>query len=126
VQSGNPGVAPEPTRIVAALRGITTLATPTNIRAVIQGSDEFSLDAGGVPLALTLTNPIMDELTFPAFVGIGTSGNLATQNIAIDLEASAHPLVRVAADSAGVVFIDDSGAAVLNGAFVDIVRYGRL
>ena len=124
-QAGSPNIKPEPTRIVMTLRGASTLAAPANMRAIIQGSNEFDLDAGGVAQALTLTNPSYQDFTWPAFASFGTSGNLATQNPTLDVDESS-PLCRLAADNAGVTFVDVSGSEALDGLFVDIVRYGRL
>lgn len=123
-QAGNPSVSPEPTRILMTLRGVASLATPTPMRAIIQASDEFGLDAGGVAGATTLTNSPFQEIVWPAWNSIGTNGNLAAQNPVLEFDTTS-PLVRLAADSAGVVFVDDSGAGVLANAFVDVVRYGR-
>jgi hypothetical protein len=133
-QAGSPIIAVQPTRIVMALRGLTTLAAVANMRCIIQGSDDFSLDAGGVQGALTQTNPVFEELQWPVWTSIGTSGNLATQNPALDIDAS-HPLVRLgcsgvgsspsaAPTSVGVTFVDDTGAGVLSGCYVDVIRYG--
>jgi hypothetical protein len=110
------------------LRGITTLAASTPMLCIIQGSDEFCLDAGGVAGALTLTTPVFTTMTWQPWTSLGTSGNLATQNPTLEFESSGidSPLNRLSADSAGIVFVDASGAGTLNGGFVDIVRYGRL
>lgn len=135
-QAGSPSLAPEPTRIVMVLRGLSTLLTPASMIAVIQGADDFCLDAGGVAGAITQTNPISDSFTWPSFVSIGTSGNLATQNVSLDVGPE-HPLVRLGCSSiqsspsasptaVGVTFIDNSGVGLLANCYVDVVRYGRL
>jgi hypothetical protein len=124
-QGGNPSIKPEPSRALLVLRGVSTLAGATSMIAVIQGSNEFQLDAGGTAGSVTLTNPVQVPLSWPAFNSFGTSGNLATQNVCIELDATS-PLVRLAADSAGIVFVDASGSSALANCYVDIVRFGRL
>ena len=144
-QNGSPLLGIEPTRIVMALRGLSTLAIAAPMIAIIQGSDDFCLDPGGVPSTgasgapPTMTNPLQDEFLWPAFFSYGTSGNLATQNIPLDFGPE-HPLCKLGVDgiqsspslpaasipAVGVTFVDASGAGVLAGAFVDVVRYGRI
>jgi len=131
-QAGQPTIAPEPTRVVLILRGLASLAANAIMRVIMQATNEFGRDVGGVAGALSLTNPIYEDLVWPAFNSIGTNGNLATQNPSLSLDQS-HPLTRLAADSVntlnpggGVVFVDNGGAAALNGAYVDVVRFGRL
>jgi len=135
-QPGQPILAPEPTRIVMVLRGLSTLGANANMRAIIQGADDLDLDAGGVAQALTVVNPAFEEFTWNAWTSIGTSGNLATQNPAITIDLSSDTgkaLMRlgcsgvpVQTTAVGVTFVDDSGSGLLAGAYVDVIRYGRL
>lgn len=136
-QPGQPLLAPEPTRIVMALRGVTSLGTPANMRVLIQGADDFNLDAGGTAGSLSQANTIFEELQWPQFTSIGTSGNLATQNPVLTIDGASSvgkALMRLGCSgipaqstSVGVTFVDDTGvAALLAGAYVDVIRYGRL
>lgn len=136
-QPGQPLLAPEPTRIVMALRGITSLGTPANMRAIIQGADDFALDSGGTSGSLSQTSVVFEEFTWPQFTSIGTAGHLSSQNAVITIDGSSQTgkaLMRLGCSgipyqntSVGVTFVDDSGvAALLTGAYVDVIRYGRL
>lgn len=110
----------EATRVLLVLRGLTTLATPAEMRVVMQATDDVGLSSAGAPV---LTNPIFDTITWPSWASLGTSGNLATQNPA--LMYSNGILNRVSSQLGGIIFIDNAAAA-LTGCFVDVVRYGRL
>ena len=150
-QPGAPIVAPYPTRIVMTLRppaanqvpGNVGLATAANMIAIIQGADDFNMDAGGVAGNIDLygaagTNeggyPIFDTFTWPAWTNVGTSGNLAVQNpeLTVNPASGAQALLRLGcsgvpgtATAVGVTFVDVSGGN-LAGYFVDVVRYGVL
>lgn len=123
-QQGQPIISiAEPTRALFALRGISdtsALMTGPRVRLIMQASNDVGLNSAGAPI---LTNPIFDEVTFQLFASLGTSGNLATQNAAVMYDGL---MARVAADNGGVVFVDATGSAALNGCFVDAVRYGKL
>lgn len=126
VQQGQPIIAiAEPTRALFVLRGISDLLSPAvsdaRVRMIAQATNDVGLDSAG---AAILTNPIFDEVVFPLFASIGTSGNLATQNGAVMYTGL---LERIAADKGGVLFVDNSTpAGSLDGCFVDVVRYGKL
>ncbi len=125
VQQSHPAIAiVEPTRVMLALRGITTVAAGAGarVRAIFQGSNDLGLDSAGDPV---LTTPVFEEYTFPEFSSIGTSGNMATQNPALVFKDGV--IARIAADDGGMLFVDNSTvAATLTDGFVDVVRYGRL
>ncbi|MHB8734276.1 MAG: hypothetical protein ACYC6M_03130 [Terriglobales bacterium] len=151
-QPGQPLLAPTPTRIVMTLRPPTAsptavLAAPASMRAIIEGSDDFNLDALGVAGQLdqsgrVLTSasyPIFDEFTWPTWAQIGTSGNLSIQNPELTIaDKNANALLRLGCSgipftttAVGVVFVDDNagsstGTGPLAGWFVDVVRYGVL
>ena len=126
-QQGQPHIAPIPTRTILTLRTLGALVAVASMRCIVQGSNEFALDKGGVAGSLDLTNPIYEDVNWPAFASLTSGGgNLSTQNPSIILDAS-HPLTRCGADGGGVVFVDGSGAAaLLTGAYVDVVRFGTL
>lgn len=121
-QQGQPSVSiADPTRVTFVLRGLTTLPAADNrLRLAFQATNDFGLDSAGAPV---LTSPIYDEIVFPAFNDLGTSGNMSTQDPAVLYTGF---LARVAADDGGLLVIDNSGSATFNGAFLDVCRYGRL
>ena len=147
-QPGAPVLAPEPTRIVMVLRpplasqvaGASPLIAPASMLAIIEGADDFCLDAGGIGGQLDQSGsiqgsfPIQDSFIWPAWTNVGTSGNLAVQNpeLTIAEGTGGQALLRLGCSgipftttAVGVTFVDTSGGA-LAGFFVDVVRYGRL
>jgi hypothetical protein len=116
----------KPSKVIMALRGVSTLAAPATMRLIFQATDDFSRDVNN---AVTLTNPVYIDVTWPAFNSVGAGGNLAVQNPTILLtdtnNATASAAVRLAANDGGVVCVDTSGGA-LAGCHVDFVRYGQL
>lgn len=116
----------KPSKVVMVLRGLTTLAAPATMRLIFQATDDFSRD---VDNAVTLTNPVSVDVTWPAFTSVGAAGNLAVQNPTLLLtdtnSSTASAAVRLAANQGGVVCVDTSGGALAN-CFVDFVRYGQL
>jgi hypothetical protein len=123
-QSSKPSISiARPTRVLLVLRGVTTIAAGAGarLRVIMQATNDVGLDSAG---AAVLTTPMFDEISFPEWSSLGTSGNLATQNPGVMYEGL---LARVAADDGGVLFLDVSSvAATLTGGFVDCVRYGKL
>lgn len=96
------------------------------MRIIYQATNDFGLDSAG---DIVLTNPVYQDVTWPAFSSVGTSGNLATQNPVIELvnNSLANPLTRLAADDGGIALVDlDSVGAPLTSGFVDFCRYGIL
>jgi len=116
----------QPTRVALALRGFSTLPGSAGMRIIYQATNDFGLDSAG---DIVLTNPVYQDVTWPAFSSVGTSGNLATQNPVIELvnNSLANPLTRLAADDGGIALVDlDSVGAPLTSGFVDFCRYGIL
>jgi len=152
-QPGSPLLAPEPTKIVMVLRPPTAtptmaLAAPSPMRVIIEGADDFNMDAAGVAGqldqsglvvtgsgGLTIASyPIFDEFVWPTWAQLGTSGNLSIQNpeLTVNAGSGSQALLRLGCSgipftttAVGVTFVDDSGGN-LTGWFVDVVRYGRL
>lgn len=119
-QSGQPVVSiAYPTRAIIALVGVTGLAAPAAMRAVYQGSNDLSLSSSG---AVVLTPVYFKDIVWQSWTSIGAA-NLADQRPMMQFD---DEFIRLAADDGGVAFIDNSGAALLNGAYVDVVRYGVL
>ena len=108
----------EPTRVEMSLR-LGVLAAPAEMRMIIQASNDFDLDANGDPI---LTGPRFDTYTWGSYAANGGGGNLGLNFPVVQYDG---PLVRLGADDGGVTLVDLSGGA-LTGAFVDLVRYGRL
>ena len=90
------------------------------MRAIIQGSIDFGLTSAGL---VNTANPVHEDIAWPGWSSLGTSGNLATQNPTI-IKDNTSILSRLVADDGGLVFLDISGAAALSGLFVDVCRYG--
>jgi hypothetical protein len=111
-----------PTKVMLALRGVSSLGANTNVRLVFQATDDFTRDPNNL---VTLTNPIFQDVTFNAYTSLGAAGNLATQNPVVLLDHNT-PASRLAANNGGVVAVDASGAGTLTGCFLDVVRYGQL
>jgi hypothetical protein len=120
LQAGAGIIGIEPTRTLVTLRGFTTLASPADMRLVFQGTNEFARDSAD---AVVLTNPVYEDITWPQFDSFGTSGNLASQNPVLVLNGA---IARLGADDGGLAAIETSGAALLSGGYIDVVRYGRL
>lgn len=110
-----------PTKTIWVLRGLTTLAAPANMRMIFQATDDFTRTPNNL---VVLTDPIFQDVTWPAFASIGAGGDLAVQNPQFVFNQDVFP-TRVAANDGGVVLVDNSGGA-LTGCFVDVVRYGHL
>ena len=120
VQRGAGLIAVEPTRVLVALRGLSALASPADCRLIFQGTNEFSRDSTD---AVVLTGSVYEDITFPSFAHFGSSGNLVDQSPVLVLNSA---IARLGADDGGLAAVDISGAALLNGAYIDVVRYGRL
>lgn len=121
-QYSQPVLAITPTRVALALRGLTTLAASNTMRLIFQGTNDFALDSAG---AIVTTVPLFQDIVWDAWTSLGTSGNLSTQRPVRVLIN--EPIVRLAADDGGVLFVDGSGVdAVFTEKFVDVVRYGKL
>lgn len=123
-QQGPPQITVSPTRTLFVLRGIddTTIMTSCRVRAIFQATNDVGIDSAGDPI---LTNPFMQFLSFDLAASVGTSGNLATQNMATMMVNGIFD--RIGADEGGIVFVDASDpAASLEGSFIDVVRYGRI
>lgn len=120
-QKGKPLLAiTQPTKAIIALRGKTSLAAAANCRVIIQGTNDFNRDSSD---AVVLTATQYATVVFPSFTRIGTSGNMATHDPMVFVK---DDWIRLGADDGGVLFVDNTGAATLNGCFADVVRYGRL
>lgn len=111
----------KPTKVIMALRGVSTLAAAASMRMIFQATDDFTRNPNNIVSPL---NPIYQDVSWPAFASVGAGGDLATQNPQIFFDHNTFP-PRVAANNGGVVLVDTSGGA-LSGCFVDVVRYGHL
>jgi hypothetical protein len=111
-----------PTKVLLALRGVSTLAADTSVRLVFQATDDLTRDPNNL---VSLTNPVFQDVTFDAYASLGAGGNLATQNPMVLVDHN-QPASRLAANQGGVVAVDTSGAGTLAGCFLDVVRYGHL
>lgn len=122
-QASNPVLAVTPTKVAMVLRGVTTLANAAAVRAVFQATNDFGLNSAG---AVVNTSPIFEDTIWDAFVSIGTSGNLSTQN-PVKVYGDETVYARMAADDGGLALIDNSGASAFGAeGVIDFVRYGRL
>ncbi len=120
-QNGSPILSiSNPTRTLMVLRGASTLGAGATMRMIFQATNDVGLNAAG---AVVNTNPIFEDVTWPVWTSLGTSGNLATQNPFL-MRTGGVP--RLAADDGGLALLDVSGTAALTGLFVDFVRYGML
>jgi len=121
-QKGTPLIMmARPTKVIMALRGATTLAAAAAMRMAFQQTNDLSVDATGASSATP--SPVFEDVNWPLFNSFGTSGNMASHNAMIVREQG---IGRLSADDGGMLLIDVSGAARLNGLFVDIARYGKL
>lgn len=121
LQAGQPIIQVTPTRVLMALRGVTSLASAASMVALFQGTDDFALDEDGVP-DYTLP-PVSAEVVWPSWTNYG-GGNFAINAPQL---MQTEIWSRISANvGGGVVLVDASGAATLNNAYVDVVRYGRL
>lgn len=119
-QASNPVLAISPTKVLARLRGVTSLASSYAVRCIFQASNDFGLDNAG---AVVNTNTPFIDIYWDIFSSIGTSGNLATQTPFKGMPAE---FVRIAADDGGLAIIDNSAAAAFASGSIDFVRYGTL
>lgn len=116
-QSGQPVIAiARPSRILVTVR-LTSLADPGGtIRMYVQGSQDFGLDSAGDPI---VTEAVFTEIPVPGYAvyaGVPVAG-FPTFEIT-------GPAARLAADDGTVEFVSE--LAALQGATVDVVRYGYL
>lgn len=118
-QSGEPTIAVEPTSVFMSLR-TGSLAAAARMRILVQGSNDFDLDEDGDPV---LTPVRFQDYIWGSYAVNGGGGDLGTNYPMVELPS---PISQVAVDDGGVVLVDMSGTAALNGLFVDVVRYGRL
>jgi len=120
-QGGSAVLHVEPTRLVMALRppSDVPLVAPISMRILYQATDEFGFNAYDVATAQV---QFVDEVW-----GSWSEAGMAGAAIA------ARPMMempsldgRIGANAGGITLVDLSGTAALSGAYVDIVRYGRL
>ncbi len=117
-QKGQPALGVEPTRTLLALRGVTALAAPADMRLLFQASNEETTSTG----AVANSSVLFEDITWPVWAGVGTSGNLASSQVPYLVYTGG--LARIGADNGGLALVDLDG--LLSGASVDFVRYGRL
>lgn len=124
-QYGQPMIAiVEPTKTLMVLRGVRELDAPAIVRMLFQATEDVGVNSAG---AAVLTTPAFVDITWDAFVdlaSLGGAGNLSTNDPVQVFTNEAQ--VRLAADQGGVQFVDMSGLSIFDGAFIDIVRYGKL
>jgi hypothetical protein len=115
-QAGDPALAVTPTRAMMVLR-LETLAAAADAIAYFQGSNDFGLDSAGAVIAGEVVGV---PITF------GTRAPLNLTNIATEYQVEDAPsdMMRLSADFGGMALVSDD--ADIQGAFVDITRYGRL
>lgn len=115
LQTGDPLIAVEPTRVLMRLR-LNTLVNPADMRLLFQGTNDFDLDAAGAVVA----SPVgFIDVTWGSFVSSGA--NMTVQYPYMDITGLPS---RLAADDGGVQLVDLTGTLADN--YVDVVRYGRL
>lgn len=133
-QQGQPALAVEPTKVRMSLR-LDALASASDMRIEVQGSNDFDLDPAGTPFLTPVRFKDMTWGTYASSASFGVIGNLAS---AFPVQFMPDELVRLSTcdgfDSlntpnvGGFALIDLSGN--LSGGedpvFVDICRYGRL
>src|SRR5258708_494988 len=125
-QKGSAVISVNPTKVILVLRGTTgggfnALAQPAQLRILFHSSNDFALDSTGA--VQNTLQPVFEDVVWNAFSSTGASGNLVNQNPGLVLTGLTS---RLAADDGGVVFLDISPGALLNGLFVDVARYGTL
>jgi hypothetical protein len=112
-QAGSPIVNVQPTRTALRLR--SALAAPTTLAFVWRGDDDFDTGANGLTVATAdLTTADVSFPSVPAGSGAFPFAWLPTE------------ISVLGGDSTCVTVIDANVGAPLNGAFIDVVRYGML
>lgn len=120
-QRGSPSIAVTPTRIIHSLR-LSSLAAPAVYRMLWQGSNDFGLAPSpihGNPDEPVTTEAVWDEISWGTYAPTGVPGISE-----FPIAERTGVFMRLAADEGGVELVSTDPA--LQGAFVDIVRYGRL
>lgn len=114
-QAGQPIIAIEPTRVSFRLR-VNNLAAPSDMRVLMKASDDLDIGTDGLtPGTADLTYV---DVTFPqAVAGVVSVGFPVIEIVGVP--------ARLGGDLATVALVDISGGA-LAGAFVDILRYGKI
>ena len=115
-QRGQPVMGVAPTRTLLRLR-LAALAAPTNMRILFNSSNDFGVLSTG---AIDPADVAAMDVTWGAWSQLGAGPGTQYQTMMLTDE-----MARIAADGGGVIFSDD-GSGNLTGAFVDVVRYGRL
>lgn len=118
-QSGLPAIGVSPTRTAFRLR-MTSLANPADMRAVFYGSNDFGWSSAGTA---TLTDTVFVDFTWGSYTQVGVA---APPGPYYPSQITTGQLERFACDNGSVSLIDITGAATLEGQFVDVVRYGTL
>lgn len=115
--NGKPTIAVEPTRASLRLR-LNNLAAPAEMRILTKSNDDLDIGSDGLTPG-TADFTYMD-VNFPA----AQPGVLAVGFPVVEIVGIP---ARLGGDIAAVALIDLTGAAaVLTGAFVDILRYGKI
>jgi len=117
-QKGVPALAVTPTQTILRLR-VASLAAAATMRAYFVGADVFAEGTDGL---VDLTDVAAGDLVWGSWASVA-SANFATQ---YQTQSVFGEFPRLGANNGAVMFVDASGAAALDGLFVDVIRYGVL
>lgn len=129
-QGGAAIISASPTRTELRLR-LTTLAADALVMMLVKNAQAFDTSAGS-PATLSGSVQAVPVL-FPKIVGaaayfptVGFSFPITGAQLAAAGQGGHSPGVLLAGDDASFCLLNESGNAALNGAFVDIIRYGLI
>jgi hypothetical protein len=108
----------QPTKILMSLQ-LGALGAPSDMRILIQASNDFDLDSAGLPVATPVR---FVDYTWGSYAANGAAGNLGVNYPVVEAPTE---WVRLAADDGGIQLVDLS-AGSLDDEFVDVVRYGKI
>ncbi len=118
-QGAQPNITITPTKALMSLR-LDDLASAATMSFLIQGSNDFDLDSSMNPVSTPVRRY---DFTWGSYATNGAAGPFGTS---YPIEDVPSQIVRLAGDKGSVVLLNTNGDALLDNAYVDIVRYGRV
>lgn len=117
-QGAQPTITVTPTKALMSLR-LTSLASAAAMYFLIQGSNDFDFDSSMNPVTASVRSY---GFTWGSYAVNGAAGPFGT---AYPIDDVPNQIVRLAGDKGSLILLD-GGSGLLNSAYVDIVRYGRV
>lgn len=122
-QKGQPGIAVSPTKVALRLRLGQLTPDPADMRMLFYGTNDFDLAADGTIASAVISG--FQDMTWGSFQTYAGSTGVGTNQFPTQTFGENTQLARFACDEGGaVIFTDQTG--LIDGEYVDVVRFGRL